>query len=166
MDTDDNQKMEAGGILKKGCRLFGEMTSSTSNDSPVDNVSSDTRDFDHDVYRKSSDQAALMNKIMDMRVDFHRRIIEIEQYLKISTSSNAEKPSYGSDNHDNHVKLRDTESICVDRDVKHLDLWVLYLWHFRSEKADWVIARSFFNTFMLRNELSCCYANDVTYGVP
>ncbi|GJX47476.1 hypothetical protein Tco_0272666 [Tanacetum coccineum] len=111
-------------------------TSSTANDSPVDNVFSDTRDFDHDSFSRFTenpvDRAALMNKITDMRVDFQRRITKIEQYLKISTSSNVEKtsnvvqdcmdvdknPSCGYDNHDNHVKLGYTESMCVDRDVK------------------------------------------------
>ncbi|GJS61289.1 phospholipase-like protein [Tanacetum coccineum] len=48
----------------------------------------------------------------------------------------------------------------------HLDLWVLYLWHFRPADADWAIAGPFFNTFMLGYELPCCYADDVTYGVP
>nr|GEX00797.1 phospholipase-like protein [Tanacetum cinerariifolium] len=54
-------------------------TSSTSNDSPVDNVFSDTRDFDHDSFSRFTenpvDRAALMNKITDMRVDFQRRMI-------------------------------------------------------------------------------------------
>ncbi|GKD39134.1 hypothetical protein Tco_1259341 [Tanacetum coccineum] len=87
-------------------------TSSTSNDSPVDNVFSDTSDFDHDSFSRFTEnlvnRAALMNKITDMRADFQRRITAIEQYLKISTSSNVENPSCGSDNHDNHVKLGDT----------------------------------------------------------
>nr|GEY22580.1 ulp1 protease family, C-terminal catalytic domain-containing protein [Tanacetum cinerariifolium] len=48
----------------------------------------------------------------------------------------------------------------------HLDLWVLYMWHFRLAKADWAIAGPFFNTFMLRYELPCCYANGITYDVP
>ncbi|GKD00900.1 ulp1 protease family, C-terminal catalytic domain-containing protein [Tanacetum coccineum] len=48
----------------------------------------------------------------------------------------------------------------------HLNLWVLYLWHFRPADADWAIAGPFFNTFMLGYELPCCYADDVTYGVP
>ncbi|GKE32823.1 hypothetical protein Tco_1452145 [Tanacetum coccineum] len=48
----------------------------------------------------------------------------------------------------------------------HLDLWVLYLWHFRPTEADWAIAGPFFNTFMLGYELPCCYADGVTYGVP
>ncbi|GJW35446.1 hypothetical protein Tco_0058366 [Tanacetum coccineum] len=38
-------------------------------------------------------RAALMNKIMDMEVEFQRRITAIEQYLKIPTSSNVEKTS-------------------------------------------------------------------------
>nr|GEX12865.1 hypothetical protein [Tanacetum cinerariifolium] len=54
-------------------------TSSTANDSPVDNVFSDTRDFDHDSFSRFTenpvDRAALMNKITDMRVDFQRRMI-------------------------------------------------------------------------------------------
>ncbi|GJS07932.1 ulp1 protease family, C-terminal catalytic domain-containing protein [Tanacetum coccineum] len=33
-------------------------------------------------------------------------------------------------------------------------------------ETDWAIVGPFFNTFMLRNELSCCYADSVTYGVP
>ncbi|GJX75543.1 hypothetical protein Tco_0322354 [Tanacetum coccineum] len=92
-------------------------TSSTANDSPVDNVFSDTRNFDHDSFSRFTenpdDRAALINKITDMRVDFQRRITAIEQYLKISTSSNVEKtsnvvqdcmnvdknPSCGFDNH-------------------------------------------------------------------
>nr|GEX64571.1 transposase, MuDR, MULE transposase domain protein [Tanacetum cinerariifolium] len=48
----------------------------------------------------------------------------------------------------------------------HLNLWVLYLWHYRPEKADWVIASPFFNTFMLGNKFPCCYADGVTYDVP
>ncbi|GJR89686.1 hypothetical protein Tco_0213697 [Tanacetum coccineum] len=48
----------------------------------------------------------------------------------------------------------------------HLDLWVLYLWHFRPAKADWAIAGPFFNTFMLGYDFPCCYADGVTYGVP
>ncbi|GJT35571.1 phospholipase-like protein [Tanacetum coccineum] len=49
-------------------------TSSTANDSPVDNVFSDTKDFDHDSFssftENPDDRAALMNKITDMRTSF------------------------------------------------------------------------------------------------
>ncbi|GJR99660.1 hypothetical protein Tco_0316169 [Tanacetum coccineum] len=97
-------------------------TSSTANDGPVNNVFTDTRDFDHDSFSSFTDnpdnRVALLNKITYIRVDFQKRITAIEQYLKISTSSNVQKPSCGSDNHDNHVKLRDKESMHVDRDVK------------------------------------------------
>ncbi|GJX04364.1 hypothetical protein Tco_0190280, partial [Tanacetum coccineum] len=106
-------------------------TSSTANDSPVDNMFSDTRDFDHDSFSRFTenpvDRAALMNKITDMRVDFQRRITKIEQYLKISTSSNVEKtsnvvqdcmdvdknPSCESDNHvkDSSNKLINHEAL-------------------------------------------------------
>ncbi|GJW19752.1 hypothetical protein Tco_0027188 [Tanacetum coccineum] len=72
-------------------------TSSTANDSPVDKVFSNTRNFDHDSFSRFTenpdDRAALINKITDMRVDFQRRITVIEQYLKISTSTNVEKTS-------------------------------------------------------------------------
>ncbi|GKE36105.1 hypothetical protein Tco_1455427, partial [Tanacetum coccineum] len=72
-------------------------TSSTANDSPVDNVFSDTSDVDPNSFSRfienPVDRAALINKITDMRVDFQRRITTIEQYLKISTSSNVEKTS-------------------------------------------------------------------------
>nr|GFA56921.1 ulp1 protease family, C-terminal catalytic domain-containing protein [Tanacetum cinerariifolium] len=36
----------------------------------------------------------------------------------------------------------------------------------RLAEADWTIVGPFFNTFMLRYDLSCCYADGVTYGVP
>nr|GEW45600.1 phospholipase-like protein [Tanacetum cinerariifolium] len=86
----------------------------------------DNRDFDHDSFSSFTDnRAALLNKITDMRVDFQRRVTAIEQYLKISTSSKVDQtsnvvriPSCGSDNHDNHVKLGDKESMHVYRDYK------------------------------------------------
>ncbi|GKC84821.1 hypothetical protein Tco_1140538, partial [Tanacetum coccineum] len=111
-------------------------TSSIGYDSPLNNVFSDTMKFDHDSFSSFTEnpdnRAALMNKIIDMEVEFQRRITAIEQYLKIPTSSNVEKtsnvveecidvdlnPSCGYDNHDNHVELRDKESMYVDRDVK------------------------------------------------
>ncbi|GJV75946.1 phospholipase-like protein, partial [Tanacetum coccineum] len=94
-------------------------TSSTANDSPVDNVFSDTRDFDHDSFSRFTenpdDRAALINKITDMRVDFQRRITAIEQYLKISTSSNVEKTSVESDVDNQNV---DNHSMDFDHDPK------------------------------------------------
>nr|GEX64786.1 hypothetical protein [Tanacetum cinerariifolium] len=46
------------------------ITLSTPNDSPVDNVFSDTRDFDHDFFSRfienPDDRAALINKITDI----------------------------------------------------------------------------------------------------
>ncbi|GJW02132.1 phospholipase-like protein [Tanacetum coccineum] len=109
-----------------------DITSSTANDSPVDNVFSDTRDFDHDSFSRFTenpdDRAALINKITDMWVDFQRRITAIEQYLKISTSSNVEKtsnvvqdcmdvdknPSCGSDNHVKTSVESDVDNLNVD----------------------------------------------------
>nr|GFC95488.1 hypothetical protein [Tanacetum cinerariifolium] len=45
-------------------------TLSTPNDSPVDNVFSDTMDFDHDFFSRfienPDDRAALINKITDI----------------------------------------------------------------------------------------------------
>ncbi|GKD93239.1 hypothetical protein Tco_1373076, partial [Tanacetum coccineum] len=91
-------------------------TSSTANDSPVDNVFSDTRDFDHDKFTENLvNRAALMNKITDMRADFQRRITAIEQYLKISTSSNVEKTSFESDVDTKNV---DNHSMDFDHDPK------------------------------------------------
>ncbi|GJW57562.1 putative reverse transcriptase domain-containing protein [Tanacetum coccineum] len=94
-------------------------TSSTSNDSPVDNVFSDTRDFDHDSLsgftENPVDRAALMNKITDIRVDFQRRVTAIEQYLKISTSSNVEKTSFESDV---DTKYMDNHFMYFDHDPK------------------------------------------------
>ncbi|GJW02134.1 hypothetical protein Tco_1560990 [Tanacetum coccineum] len=108
-------------------------TSSIGNDSPLNNVFSDTMEFNHDSFgsfRENPDhQVALMNKIMNMGVEFQRRITTIKKYLKISTSSNVEKasnvveecmevdqnPSCGSDN---HVKHGDKQSMYVDRHVK------------------------------------------------
>nr|GEW01770.1 putative hAT dimerization domain-containing protein [Tanacetum cinerariifolium] len=113
--------------------VFAFKTSSTANDGPVNNVFSDTKDFNHDSFSSFTDhpdnRATLLNKIMDIRVDFQRRITAIEQYLKISTSFKVEQtsnvvqdcmdvdqnPSCG---YDNHVKLRDKESMHVDRDIK------------------------------------------------
>ncbi|GKA43377.1 phospholipase-like protein [Tanacetum coccineum] len=96
-------------------------TSSTANDSPVDNVFSDTRDFDHDSLSRFTEnlvnRAALMNKITDMRTDFQRRITSIEQYLKISTSSNVEKTSFESDVDTKNV---DNHSMDFDHDPKDL----------------------------------------------
>ncbi|GJR03887.1 phospholipase-like protein [Tanacetum coccineum] len=96
-------------------------TSSTANDSPVDNVFSDTRDFDHDSFSRFTenpdDRAALINKITDMRVDFQRRITAIEQYLKISTSSNVENTSVEFDV-DNQIL--DNHSMDFDHDPKIL----------------------------------------------
>ncbi|GJW90695.1 hypothetical protein Tco_0168248 [Tanacetum coccineum] len=89
-------------------------TSSIRYDSPLNNVFSDTMRIDHDI-KNSDNRAALMNKIMDMEVEFQRRITTVKQYLKIPTSSNIEKPSCGSDN---LVKHGDKESMYVDRDVK------------------------------------------------
>ncbi|GKA24585.1 phospholipase-like protein [Tanacetum coccineum] len=97
-------------------------TSSTANDSPVDNVFSDTSDFDPDSFSRFTenpvDRAALINKITDMRVDFQRRITTIEQYLKISTSSNVEKTSVESDVDNQNVN---NHSIDFDHDPKVLE---------------------------------------------
>ncbi|GKD39099.1 hypothetical protein Tco_1259306, partial [Tanacetum coccineum] len=94
-------------------------TSSTANDSPVDNMFNDTRDFDHDSFSRFTenpdDRAALMNKITDMQVDFQRRITATEQYLKISTSSNVEKTSFESDVDTKNV---DNHSMDFDHDPK------------------------------------------------
>ncbi|GJX07395.1 phospholipase-like protein [Tanacetum coccineum] len=72
-------------------------TSSIGYDSPLNNVFSDTMEFDHDSFSSFTEnpdnRAALMNKIMDMEVEFQRRITAIEQYLTIPTSSNVEKTS-------------------------------------------------------------------------
>nr|GFA61773.1 ulp1 protease family, C-terminal catalytic domain-containing protein [Tanacetum cinerariifolium] len=48
----------------------------------------------------------------------------------------------------------------------HLDIWVLYMWHYRPVEADWAICSPFFNTFMLGDKMSRCYVDGVTYGVP
>ncbi|GKG09748.1 hypothetical protein Tco_0338494, partial [Tanacetum coccineum] len=74
-------------------------------------------------------RVALMKKIMDMEVEFQRRITSIEDFLKIPRSPNLEKtlnvvaecmsvdknfqPSCGSD-----VKAGNKESMCVDSYVK------------------------------------------------
>nr|GFB28898.1 ulp1 protease family, C-terminal catalytic domain-containing protein [Tanacetum cinerariifolium] len=36
----------------------------------------------------------------------------------------------------------------------------------RPAEADWAICGLFFNTFMLRDKMSCCFVDGVTYGVP
>ncbi|GKA65235.1 hypothetical protein Tco_0764942 [Tanacetum coccineum] len=108
-------------------------TSSIGNDSPLNNVFSDTMEFNHDSFGSFTEnpdhRVALMNKIMNMGVEFQRHITSIKKYLKISTSSNVEKasnvveecmevdknPSCGSDN---HVKHGDKQSMYVDRHVK------------------------------------------------
>nr|GFA89330.1 phospholipase-like protein [Tanacetum cinerariifolium] len=94
-------------------------TSITANDSLVDNVFSDTSDFDHDSFsrftKNSVDRAALINNITDMRVDFQRRITAIEEYLKISTSFNVEKTLVKSDIDNQNV---DNHSIDFDHDPK------------------------------------------------
>ncbi|PWA65662.1 hypothetical protein CTI12_AA332440 [Artemisia annua] len=48
----------------------------------------------------------------------------------------------------------------------HIDLWVLYLWHYRPADADWVLAGPFFSSMLLHNRLPCYFANGVTYGTP
>ncbi|GJX51563.1 hypothetical protein Tco_0278408 [Tanacetum coccineum] len=58
-------------------------------------------------------RCALINKITDIEVEFLRRITSIEEYLKIPTSHNVEKPSCGSDR-----KAGDKESMYVDCSVK------------------------------------------------
>nr|GEV95379.1 phospholipase-like protein [Tanacetum cinerariifolium] len=65
-----------------------------------------------------NDRAALINKITDMRVDFQRRITAIEQYLKISTSSNVEKTSVESHVDNQNV---DNPSMDFDHDPKALE---------------------------------------------
>ncbi|GKA01775.1 ulp1 protease family, C-terminal catalytic domain-containing protein [Tanacetum coccineum] len=111
-------------------RLFH--ASIIGSDSPVNNVFSNTIEFDHDAtfisfMENPHNRFALMKKITDMEVEFPSRITSIEEYLKFSTSHNVEKtsnvvaecmsvdqnPSCGSD-----VKAGNKESVYVDCFVK------------------------------------------------
>ena len=50
--------------------------------------------------------------------------------------------------------------------LQHIELWVLYIMHFRPDNADWVAVSPFFNTMILNREMPLYYADGVTYGVP
>ncbi|GJU35093.1 phospholipase-like protein [Tanacetum coccineum] len=94
-------------------------TSSTANDSPVDNVFRDTRDFDHDSFSRFTenpdDRAALINKITDMRTSN-----VVQDCMDVDKN-----PSCGSDNHvktsvesDLDNQNVDNHSMDFDHDLK------------------------------------------------
>ena len=47
--------------------------------------------------------------------------------------------------------------------LQHIELWVLYLWHFRPSFADWSIVSSYFLTLLLQDTLPLFYANKQVY---
>ncbi|GKD70076.1 hypothetical protein Tco_1324166, partial [Tanacetum coccineum] len=97
------------------CTEVFRETSSIRYDSPLNNVFSDTMEFDHDSFsrftKNPDNRAAHMNKITDMKVEFHRHLKLVEECIDVDLNPY----SCGSDN---HVELGDKESMYVDRDVK------------------------------------------------
>ncbi|GJU61680.1 ulp1 protease family, C-terminal catalytic domain-containing protein [Tanacetum coccineum] len=111
-------------------------TSSIGFDSPLNNVFSDTMEFDHDSVSSFAEnpdnRAALMNKITNMEVEFQRRITTIEQYLKIHTSSNVEKTSNVAE----ECMDVDLNSMYVDRDVKTSCVSYVYAKNMDNDSMD------------------------------
>ncbi|GKA18716.1 hypothetical protein Tco_0698631, partial [Tanacetum coccineum] len=106
---------------------FHNRTSSTSNDSPVDNVFSDTSDFDHDSFSsftENPDERQALIQQDYISVDFQR----LESYVDNQNMDNHSmdfdhdpKPSCGSDNHvktsvESDVDNQNVDSLSMDFD--------------------------------------------------
>nr|GEV32351.1 ulp1 protease family, C-terminal catalytic domain-containing protein [Tanacetum cinerariifolium] len=109
----------------------------------ANNVHNDSMDFDHDPKQNEFDQnVADRNLIHDVNQAIKWKVNdEVQREAKVSK----ERRGCQSDT--------------------HLDIWVLYLRHYRPAEADWAIWGPFFNTFMLGDKMLCCYVDRVTYGV-
>ncbi|PWA56063.1 phospholipase-like protein [Artemisia annua] len=46
---------------------------------------------------------------------------------------------------------------------EHIDLWVMYMWHFRPNNADWCMVSCYFLTILLQGSMPLFYATNVVY---
>ncbi|GKA04412.1 hypothetical protein Tco_0677193 [Tanacetum coccineum] len=50
--------------------------------------------------------------------------------------------------------------------VKHIDLWVDYMWHGRPDNANWAMVSCYFVQILLQNNMPLFYANGDKYATP